>query len=72
MLEVCQKESNSCSSAVAALTSELLVNIAVAGIKNGVLINVETEICLCLITSALFFFRESFIITQSLILMIFP
>lgn len=37
MLEVCQKESNSCNSAVAALTSELLVNIAVAEIKNGVL-----------------------------------
>ena len=35
MLEVCQKETNSCNSAVAALTSELLVSVAVAGIKSG-------------------------------------
>ncbi|KAL9954770.1 hypothetical protein ACROYT_G042345 [Oculina patagonica] len=35
VLEVCQKETNSCNSAVAALTSELLVNVAVAGIKSG-------------------------------------
>lgn len=35
VLEVCQKETNSCNSAVAALTSELLVSIAVAGIKSG-------------------------------------
>ena len=35
VLEICQKESNSCNLAVAALTSELLVNIAVSAIKNG-------------------------------------
>ena len=35
VLEVCQKETNSCNSAVAALTSELLVSVAVAGIKSG-------------------------------------
>jgi len=42
VLEVCQKESNSCNSSVAALTSELLVNIAVAGIKNG---NEDVALC---------------------------
>ena len=35
VLEVCQKETNSCNSAVAAFTSELLVSVAVAGIKSG-------------------------------------
>ena len=35
VLEICQKETNSYNSAIAALASELLVNIAVAGIKSG-------------------------------------
>ncbi|RMX39854.1 hypothetical protein pdam_00013450 [Pocillopora damicornis] len=34
VLEICQKETNSYNSAIAALASELLVNIAVAGIKS--------------------------------------
>ncbi|XP_068683543.1 integrator complex subunit 7-like isoform X2 [Montipora foliosa] len=41
VLEVCQKESNSCDSVVAALTSELLVNISVAAIKN------DKDVSLC-------------------------
>lgn len=35
VLEICRKETNSYNSAIAALASELLVNIAVAGIKSG-------------------------------------
>ena len=39
VLEICQKETNSYNSAIAALASELLVNIAVAGIKSGLFYN---------------------------------
>lgn len=41
-MEICQKESNSCNLAVAALTSELLVNIAVSAIKND---NKNDDLC---------------------------
>ena len=46
VLEVCQKETNSCNSAVAALTSELLVCVAVAGIKSGMFLQNTSSKCL--------------------------
>ncbi|XP_067029171.1 integrator complex subunit 7-like isoform X1 [Acropora muricata] len=42
VLEVCCKESNSCNSAVAALATELLINIAVAAIRND-----KEDVSLC-------------------------
>lgn len=46
VLEVCQKETNSCNSAVAALTSELLVSVAVAGIKSGLFYKIfDVNLC---------------------------
>ncbi|KAK2560871.1 Integrator complex subunit 7 [Acropora cervicornis] len=42
VLEVCCKESNSCNSAVAALATELLINIAVAAVRND-----KEDVSLC-------------------------